>query len=159
MQVNEVTQTRLEERQDRQGEGKIRITHFAAFDGDGNEQEFLVSGQQVRFCIYYKCLNNKDPKNIIAAISITSYTGAFITILCNQIASEPFEVIGRQGYISCMVKKLPLAPGSYILNLSIRQNDIMQDWLQEAVSITVEGGDFYGTGRLPPSTHGGVFFE
>src|SRR2546423_15692185 len=108
MQVNEVTQTRLEDRQDRQGEGKIRITHFAAFDEDGNEQEFLVSGQQVRFCIYYKCINNPAPQNIIAAISITAHTGEFITMLCNQIASESFEVIAQQGFISCLVKKLPL---------------------------------------------------
>jgi lipopolysaccharide transport system ATP-binding protein len=159
MQVNEVTQSRLEERHDRQGEGKIRITHFAAMDADGNEQEFLVSGQHVRFCLYYTCINNRDPKNITAAISITAHTGEFITMLCNQIAAEPFEVIRHQGCISCMVEKLPLAPRSYTLNLTIRQNDIIQDWIQEAVIITVEGGDFYGTGRLPPSTHGGVFFE
>ena len=158
-QVNDVTQTRLEERQDRQGDGKIRITHFAAFDEEGNEQELLVSGQYVRLCIYYTCLTNQDPKNIIAAISITARTGEFITMLCNHLASEAFDVIAPQGVIACIVKKLPLAPGSYTLNLTIRQNNIIQDWIQEAVIMTVEGGDFYGTGRLPPPTHGGVLFE
>ena len=159
MQVNQITKTPLSDRKDRQGEGRIRITHFVVCDRDGYEQEFLVSGQQVEFRLYYQCVNNKDPKNIVVAMGITSYTGVFVTMLSNQVSSGPFEMINQQGFMSCTINKLPLAPGSYTLNLIIRQNDIIQDWIQEAAVLTVESGDFYGTGRLPPPTHGGVFFE
>jgi lipopolysaccharide transport system ATP-binding protein len=159
IQVNEVAQTPLEERPDRKGAGKIRITHFAAFDDEGNELEFLASGQHVRFSIYYKCVDNNYPQNIVAAISITARTGEFITMLCNHLASEAFDAIPQQGIISCIVRKLPLSPGRYTVNLTIRQNDIIQDWVQEAVILSVEGGDFYGTGKLPPPTHAGVLFE
>jgi lipopolysaccharide transport system ATP-binding protein len=34
-------------------------------------------------------------------------------------------------------------------------NGIIADWVQQAALLTVEPGDFYGTGRLPPATHGG----
>jgi lipopolysaccharide transport system ATP-binding protein len=32
----------------------------------------------------------------------------------------------------------------------------MEDWIQEAVTLTVEDGDFFGTGRTVPSSHAGV---
>jgi hypothetical protein len=35
----------------------------------------------------------------------------------------------------------------------------MQDWIKDAVFIDVEDGDFYGTGRLVPSTHRCVLME
>jgi lipopolysaccharide transport system ATP-binding protein len=80
-------------------------------------------------------------------------------MLSNQIASETFPTVAQEGYWSCTVKKLPLAPGNYTLNLIVRQNDVIQDWIQEAATIAVEAGDFFSTGRIPPPTHGGVFIE
>ncbi|MFO0054351.1 MAG: hypothetical protein ACK53Q_15660, partial [Dolichospermum sp.] len=47
----------------------------------------------------------------------------------------------------------------YTMNIIIRQNDIVQDWIQEAIYLTVENGDFYGTGKINPTSHGGVLFE
>jgi len=158
IQVNDITKINLSERKDRQGAGRIRITDFGVLDKDGCSRDFLISGQPAEFRIYYRCVNNEHPNNIVAAISITSHAGPFITMLSNQVASEPFEFIEQQGYISCMIQKLPLAPGGYTLNFSLNQNEIIQDWIQEAAVINVEGGDFYGTGKIPP-THGGVFFE
>jgi lipopolysaccharide transport system ATP-binding protein len=35
----------------------------------------------------------------------------------------------------------------------------MADWVQRAALLVVEPGDFYGTGRLPPATHGGVLVK
>ncbi|MFM7363022.1 MAG: ABC transporter ATP-binding protein [Cuspidothrix sp.] len=158
IQVNEISRTRLSERKDRQGEGKIRISHLGLFDNYGNELDSLVSGQFVEFRIYYESQEEKL-KNIHAAISITSVNGGFVTLLSNQISAQVFDRISSNGFISCVIKKLPLSAGTYTLNLIIRENDIIQDWLQDATSLTVENGDFYGTGKINPSSHGGVFFE
>ena len=158
-QISEITRTQLANRIDRQGEGKIRITHFAVFDKHGNELEYVSAGQEIEFRIHYECVNNAHPRNIGVALGITSHAGSFVTLLSNQVAAEAFELIEPRGSFSCIVKKLPLAPGNYTLNLIVRQNEIVQDWIQEAVNIVVESGDFFGTGRMPPQTHGGVFFE
>lgn len=158
-QVINISKTKLSERKDRKGAGKIRITDFAIFDKNGCPQEFLVSGQSIEFRISYKCIDSEQPRNVVAAISITSHAGPFITLLTNQVAAEPFDKIDSSGFISCIIERLPLAPGGYTLNLTINQNEIMQDWIQEAVILNVESGDFYGTGKIPPPTHAGVFFE
>jgi lipopolysaccharide transport system ATP-binding protein len=157
--VTEITHTELARRTDRQGEGRIRIVHFAVFDGDGNEQEYLSSGQEVDLRIYYECRENPRPKNVTVAIGISSLAGGFVALLSNQLTAEAFDQLPDRGVFSCRLPKLALAPGSYILNLIVRQNDVVQDWIQEAVNMTVEAGDFYGTGRMPPLSHGGVFFE
>jgi len=158
-QVNKITKAELAQRTDREGAGRIRITDFRTFDQDGNELEYLASGQALDFRIYYQCLDGSAPRNITVAIGIISHTGDFVSLLSNQVASDAFESIAAKGYFSCALKKLPLAPGNYTLNLIIRQSDQIQDWIKEAVTIVVEAGDFYGTGRMPPPTHGGVFIE
>jgi lipopolysaccharide transport system ATP-binding protein len=157
--VNEITRTELARRTDRQGEGRIRITHFAAFDGNGNEQEYLTSGQEVDFRVYYECQDGAPLRNVSVAIGINSPVGGFVTLLSSQLTDVVFDRVSGRGVWSCLLKKLPLAAGSYTVNLIIRQNEVVQDWIQEAARLVVEAGDFYGTGRTPPPTHGGVFLE
>ena len=158
MQINQISKTRLSDRQDRQGEGKIRISNFGLFDSQGNELSSLVSGQTVEFRISYES-QEQNPKNIHTGISIRSASGVLITLLTNKIAAQIFEEIPKNGFISCIIKKLPLSSGTYILNLSILQNGLIQDRIQEAISLTVENGDFYGNGKIPPSSDGGIFLE
>lgn len=157
--VAEITGTDLARRTDRQGEGRIRITHFAMFDNDGNEQEYLACGQEVVFRISYECRENPRPMNVAVAIGISSPTSGFVAFLGNQLTDEIFHEPPEAGSFSCRIQKLPLAPGSYTLDLIAWQNEVIQDWVHEAVKVIVEAGDFYGTGRMPPRTHGGVCIE
>lgn len=156
--VNEITQKRLVERTDRRGDGRIRICDFCCFDEAGNQLEFVSSGQTVKFRIYFSDVNDQL-ENVTVGIGISSYSGAFVSLLSNQLAGEEFNAIRGNGYFECKVQKLPLSPGRYTVNLIIRANEIIQDWVQEAATFNVEAGDFYGTGRIPPETHGGILLE
>jgi lipopolysaccharide transport system ATP-binding protein len=157
-QVHKITKTTLSERTDRQGNGKVRIQHFASFDRDGNEVEYIASGQEVSFRVYYSSIQD-NVEGVGVGIAISSETGAFVSMLSNQYAAETFPSIGREGYITCRIRKLPLAPGNYTASLIIRSNDAITDWIQQAVTIVVEPGDFFGNGRLPPQSHAGVLLE
>ena len=157
-QVHKITKTKLAERTDRKGDGRVHIQDFVMCDRDGNELEYLASGQEIDFRIYYSSTEN-NLENVSVAIGLTSHTGAFVSMLGNQMAGETFQVVGRNGFFSCKLRKLPLAPGSYTANLIVRSNDVILDWIQQAATIVVEPGDFFGTGRMPPSTHGGVLLE
>jgi lipopolysaccharide transport system ATP-binding protein len=59
--------------------------------------------------------------------------------------------------ITCSVSALPLAPGRYLLSLSAGtpQNRLL-DALDHAVTLDVEAGDFFGTGRIIDACHGKV---
>jgi lipopolysaccharide transport system ATP-binding protein len=157
-QVHKITKMKLADRTDRQGTGKVRIDDFATFDSQGNELEYLATGQEVDFRIYYSAREN-NVQNVSVAIGLSSNTGGFVSMLNNQIAGDMFESIARTGYFTCKIKKLPLMPGNYTANLIVRSNEVILDWIQQAVTIVVEPGDFYGTGRMPPPSHSGVLLE
>ncbi|MGA2162800.1 MAG: ABC transporter ATP-binding protein [Methanoregula sp.] len=157
--ISQKSLTDLTERKDRQGEGKIRITGFLILDKDGNRQVVLVSGQWVEFQIQYECISEKKFNHVRSDISISLTSGRFITLLSNTFSSELFDQIAKKGHFSCIIKKLPLSTGEYFFNLQIRQNELIQDWILEAVRISVVSGDFFGTGKLPPSSHSGALFE
>lgn len=157
-QVHKITKQKLAERTDRQGNGRVRIDDFATFDGQGNELEYLATGQEVDFRIYYSAKEN-NVRNVSVAIGLSSNAGGFVSMLGNNIAGESFETIARDGYFTCKIKKLPLMPGNYTAGLIVRSNDVILDWIQQAVTLVVEPGDFYGTGRMPPQSHSGVLLE
>jgi lipopolysaccharide transport system ATP-binding protein len=157
-QVHKITKMKLAERTDRQGSGRVRIEDFATFDSQGNELEYLATGQEVDFRIYYSS-KDSNVQNVSVAIGITSNSGSFVSMLSNQVAGDMFESIARDGYFTCKIRKLPLMPGNYTAGLIIRSNDVILDWIQQAVTIVVEPGDFYGTGRMPPASHSGVLLE
>ena len=147
-QIKVITADNLSDRKDRKGEGKVKITHFSAFDRSGNEQAILLSGQYTEFRIYYASSKNFSSKNAVAGISINQPGGGCLTELSNQFASQELCEFLPAGYISCIVNKLPLSPGNYSINLILRDGNTIQDWVQEAVTLSVECGDFYGTGKL-----------
>jgi len=157
-QVSEMARVNLAARTDRQGAGKIRITDFRAFDSQGCELEYLSAGQEVDFRIFYSSTVARV-ETIVVAIGITSQVGAFVSMLSNELTGQLFQTTGNEGYFVCKVKKLPLGPGTYTINLIVRSNEMIQDWIQEATTIVVEPGDFYGTGRMPPQSHSGMLME
>jgi lipopolysaccharide transport system ATP-binding protein len=157
--IDDATNVQLEYRKDRNGEGKIRLTEFAVYDRLGNELEYLACGQTVEMRIYFKCDRQNVAKNISFGIGIYSTLGNFITELSNEIATNIFDTISDRGFTSCLIDKLPIAPGKYLINLIVRQNDIIQDWITDAAVLTIESGDFYGTGRLSADTHRGMLIE
>ena len=157
--LSQQSRTRLSERIDRQGEQNMRITHFAAVDRDGNEREFLFCGEHVEWRLYYEANGHTELRNVAAGIGITAFSGAHMSELSNKIAAWEFGRVGPKGYFRCTIQKLPLAPGSYSVNLILRQNEIIQDWLKEAAVITVEQGDFFGNGKMPTPGRGGFLME
>jgi lipopolysaccharide transport system ATP-binding protein len=150
---------KLSDRKDRQGERNIRITHFAAVDRHGNEREFLFCGEYVELRLYYEANGVAELRNVAGGIGITAFSGAHMSELSNKIAAREFKSVRPKGYICCAVEKLPLAPGSYSVNLILRQNDIIQDWVKEAAVIIVEPGDFFGNGKMPTPGRGGFLIE
>ncbi|HEV8370408.1 MAG TPA: ABC transporter ATP-binding protein [Pyrinomonadaceae bacterium] len=157
-QVSDIAKTNLTARTDRQGIGEIRIVDFGSFDSKGNELEYLSTGQEIDFRIYYSSNVDKS-ENVTVAVGITSQVGAFVSMLSNELSGNSFQTDCKEGYFVCKIRKLPLAPGNYTVNLIIRSNETIQDWIQEAVTLVVEPGDFYGTGRMPPQSHSGILIE
>jgi lipopolysaccharide transport system ATP-binding protein len=67
--------------------------------------------------------------------------------------------IHSSGYFECYWPKFQLRSGRYDCNLFCSVNGEIVDWLQNAFIITVEDGDYYGTGKLIERAQGDVLIE
>jgi lipopolysaccharide transport system ATP-binding protein len=146
--------TPLSQRMDRQGDGRLRFTDLDLLLDNTTPTEVLQSGKDVEFSVGYSGVDG-NLKNVEMSIDIFAPTGQCMLILNSTLVGTDFDSIPSTGRFLCRVTRFPLAPGQYYVTLFCRVNGIIADWVQQAMLLTVEAGDFFGTGRLPPSSHGG----
>lgn len=78
----------------------------------------------------------------------THLAGADITVL-------PADV----DVVSLHVPRLTLTAGRYGLTLYCTVNSEIADWVKNAGSFDVEGGDFYGSGQMPGAGQGSMLMD
>ena len=149
----------LADRMDRQGEGRIRLKSFEVLSEKLEVIDLIICGQKVIFKIGYTCSHSDAMKEIAVAVAIYGYDGTLFTVVGNDYSSGTFDNVSSEGFFICTIDKFPLTGGKYSLNISVSRAGRMQDWVQEAAMIDVEDGDFYGTGRIVPSTHRSILIE
>jgi lipopolysaccharide transport system ATP-binding protein len=146
--------TPLDQRMDRQGDGRLRFTDIELLLEHNTSVEVVQSGRDVEFSVGYSSVD-ANLKNVQMSVDIYAASGQCMLILNTEMVGADFESVPSRGRFSCRVARFPLAPGQYFVTLFCMVNGIIADWVQQAMLLTVEAGDFFGTGRLPPSTHGG----
>jgi homopolymeric O-antigen transport system ATP-binding protein len=146
--------TPLEHRTDREGSGRLRFTDIEFRSDEGVPTEVVQAGKTLLISVAYTSTSD-TVKNVEISIDIYTQNGQYMLMLDNEMVGADFESVPGVGRFSCRVECFPLSPGQYNITLFCRANGIIVDWVQQAALLTVEPGDFYGTGRLPPATHGG----
>ena len=141
----------LAERKDRRGDGRLRFTScgFAAQDGLNST---VVCGSEARLRLGYTL--SGPAESIAVSIGVLSLVGQKVLCLGNDVTGEVLSGLPVKGYLDCCFEKFPLLAGSYRLDLFCTCNGQICDWVKDAAVIEVVEGDFYGSGRLPPSGYG-----
>ena len=62
-----------------------------------------------------------------------------------------------EGEIRCCIFKLPLVPGRYRITPRILSDNEVEDYVDGASFLIVDGGDFFGTGRY--NSHSPVLID
>ena len=62
------------------------------------------------------------------------------------------------GQLPSIERYVVLTDAKHMPATSIKNAVPYEDWITEAAFVSVQEGDFFGTGRLPPPSHRGVFF-
>ena len=146
--------TSLEHRPDREGSGRLRFTDIELRLDEGVPTEVAQTGKTLLISVAYTSTSD-TLKNVEMSIDIFAQNGQCMLMLNNEMSGTNFESVPGVGRFSCRVERFPLSPGQYPITLFCRVNGIIADWVSAAILLTVEPGDFYGTGRLPHATHGG----
>ena len=144
----------LGHRTDREGSGRLRFTDIELRSDEGGPIEVAQTGKTLLISVAYTSTSD-TLKNVEMSIDIFAQNGQCMLMLNNAMSGTDFESIPGVGRFSCRVERFPLSPGQYPITLFCRVNGIIADWVSAAALLTVEPGDFYGTGRLPHATHGG----
>ena len=147
--LNNVSQSAfmdLNDRQDRQGNGSIRITEVV-FKNNANERVTdFFSGQDVSIFLKYETAKPIDG-SILIALGFNDQNGVRIFNANNEHAGFQFNSFQERGSVVCKITNLPLTQGSYPVTLFLSVNGEVADWIQDAFILNVEDGDFFGTGK------------
>jgi lipopolysaccharide transport system ATP-binding protein len=112
------------------------------------------SGQDITLGFKYLSQHRSELRNVQVAIGVQGKYDETIFHLSTTVKCSDFEEMPSSGIIRCNIPNLPLQPGRYIFNLFCAVAGETADWIQNAGVIDVHEGDFFGTGKLPPASHG-----
>lgn len=145
----------LEERKDRKGDGKIRFISVQFQNEKGENVSYFYSGQNIRIILCFKNNTQQPLKNLNLALGIDNQMGERITNLSTEVRGSYLDEVQADAQsIVIELDKLPLTAGRYGFTIFSKVNGIVADWISNAGFFEVEGGDFYGTGKLPPAMQG-----
>jgi lipopolysaccharide transport system ATP-binding protein len=140
----------LEDRMDRYGSGRLRITNISLEDATGRPVRCFRSGEAGRLVIQYRGTGEQSFRNVLVSLALFSPWGEKVCELETTYTGDHFDVIAPRGRFICQIPRLPLQAGNYQLTIRVCEGErIYLDLVQNAGQIRVEKGDFFGTGRLP----------
>jgi homopolymeric O-antigen transport system ATP-binding protein len=144
----------LGQRKDRQGTGEIRLEEVTICDAKGRPIDNALCGQNISFAVSYRSRNDKPISRLDLHITFYTAVGQFMFNCSSEASGHPFDVLPPKGQVFCHIPELPLAPGRYSFNLYSTVRGEEADWVQQAGSLIVASGDYFGTGQLKTHKEG-----
>jgi lipopolysaccharide transport system ATP-binding protein len=152
--VHETTVS-LRDRTDRTGTGRIR---FSAVHITGSAGPPMV-GEDTEISLDYDADGSGDPTNVMVGFSVYGAMGESIFLCSTKVTGQDLTRVPSSGTFRCLIPRLPLLPGRYFVNVYLEVNGEVADWVQSAHSFEVTEGDFFGSGQLPPESHGHLIVD
>jgi lipopolysaccharide transport system ATP-binding protein len=143
----------LKDRQNRKGSGEVRITSIDIKDIEDNLLEVVTSGQTIDIYFYFEA-DRANISKVIASFQIKTQLDVPVFLQHNRLTQNDFDSLPKKGAFVCRIKRLPLPPAIYQLDYCLLRDGIYLDEITNAVEITVVDGDFFGSGEVPPISHG-----
>ena len=141
--VKAPARTSVRDRADRQGDGRIRVTDIVV--GNGHS---VATGEDIEIEVHYEA---REPLQAAVRIDIAVYGAlAEAVFQCsNEVSGDRIGHLAERGVFLLTIKRMPLAPGHYTLNVYSEVDGVVADWVQSAAFMEVLEGDYFGTGRMP----------
>ncbi|MBF2064477.1 MAG: ABC transporter ATP-binding protein [Calothrix sp. C42_A2020_038] len=144
----------LADRTDRTGSGKVKATSFRVLDADGKEVPSLQSGKDYYFEVGYSNYTGLALSNVVFSFDFFDERGNTVLLFRTNFTNSNMTLNKKDGYIRCKVNNIALANGLYRFSVFISHADHeILDFIQDAAYITVDGGDFFGTGSSGLPSH------
>jgi lipopolysaccharide transport system ATP-binding protein len=153
LQSREVVE--LESRKDRKGNGFVRFTSVNFHSKEGCPTAAFLSGESCEIKLGYKMEKELSvTASILVGVGVYDIYGDCLFLCSNDLTNEISQGWLVSGEVSCRIPQLSLSSGLYKVNIYIAVNGEIADWVLDAAGFEVQNSDFFGTGRLPPPSHG-----
>jgi lipopolysaccharide transport system ATP-binding protein len=149
----------LAERTDRTGEGRVRLRGFALEDSGGHPVGLAVSGRDLTMRLAWEASSDVPLAELVFGLAVGTLQGSHLFECSTELVGARFDGIARSGSVCCTLPRLPLAAGSYSVNLIVRRLGVIEDWVRDAIVVNVEAGDFFGAGRPTLGLHAGALVD
>jgi lipopolysaccharide transport system ATP-binding protein len=144
----------LIQRTDRRGNGRFRFTNVTFLNENNAIAAGGVTGKPLTIVLDYEGADGDKARDVDAFIAIFGSFGELMFAPHVRLTNGAFEEIPSKGQMICYIPKLPLGPGNYRFSLSMGISpDYLIDSVDDAGTLFVESGDFYGMGYLPLREH------
>jgi lipopolysaccharide transport system ATP-binding protein len=144
---------------DRDGDGSLRFVDFYVETETRGVTSTLYSGEGINLVIRYESVRSQALTNVSVSIPFFNSTGQHMFMCWTRMTGQDFGRVARKGEFRAHINKMPLSPGRYTVNVWCEVNGVLSDWVREAAVIHVTAGDFFGSGFLPPASHGGLMVD
>ena len=141
----------LAARTDRFGTGEVRMVSFQA--GAKNQLGPLSTGAEATFRVGYESRDGGQLHRLSVAIHVTNLLGTNVFLCTTQMTElRWFRDLPPEGVVVCRIRQLPLLPGKYWVNISLKFDPGLEgvaDYVQKAAEITVIDDGSSGLIQLP----------
>jgi lipopolysaccharide transport system ATP-binding protein len=144
----------LRDRTDRAGNGEVRVVAVVIRDSAGRALDVAASGQDVDICLSYEASPGFDSTKVIAGLCVKTQFDVPVFLQHNRLTRDEWGALPPRGSFVCRVPRLPLPPAAYRITYSLMLDGEYLDAMEDACELTVTDGDFFGSGEVPPATHG-----
>jgi homopolymeric O-antigen transport system ATP-binding protein len=140
----------LEHRADRQGDGRLRVVHADVIGPNGGPPR---TGEDVTVRLAFV---SSSPGDVMASFSVEGPLGEPVCVCSSRVTGDSLPTDAGGGDLICELPGLPLLAGRYSLTVYMEMNGVLADWVRNALYFDVFEADVFGSGQLPPTTHGRV---
>jgi lipopolysaccharide transport system ATP-binding protein len=132
----------------RQGSGAAKVTMFQVFDINGDKVHTLIGGDTYRFQLHVESVKPINWKRVNVGFNISTQEGILLAYLDDSYTDgcENDSMSTSKDYV-CEIERFPLIAGKYAIGIFVRYNNEMSDHISRALSIDVDKGNFYKSGK------------
>ncbi len=145
----------LAERNDRTGNGLMKITNFSIENKQGIKTNEIPAGEGIIIKLFFEIFGECISPNI--SIKATNSMGIPVFLHHNRLNATDFGTISKQGTFIFTIDSIPLPQDSYYLSFSIMENNGRGGFIDRVENFTrlnVIEGNYFKSGELPPASFG-----
>jgi len=141
-----LSQVNISDRNDRHGNGSVRIISLSVENAKNQESKTIRSGDSLRVRISFESPNPVlNPRFLVGIYDMMNVP---LFRLDSQTTADFGGSAGCKGSVVCETGPFNVTPGPCYLNVAIVSGSELADHVIQAFSLSVEPSDFYSSGRL-----------